>query len=87
MKRLRGLAVGIVTALASVACGSESKVVRVYDGRIVEGAYVPAEAYAAYLKGVLAEEAGDLRSALSSYELAVRDVYKRQPLFRRPRPT
>lgn len=57
--------------LLLVACSGESKVTRVYDGRIVLGEYVPPEAYGAYLKGVLAEEAGDLRSALAAYERAV----------------
>jgi hypothetical protein len=55
------------------ACASESKVVRVYDGLVVEGEVVPPEAYAAYLKGVLAEEAGDLRTALAAYDLAARE--------------
>lgn len=71
---MRRLALGAL-GLASLAlgCAGESKVVRVYDGRIVEGPYVPPEAYAAYLRGVLAEEAGDLRSALSAYERAARE--------------
>ncbi|MBX3205980.1 MAG: hypothetical protein KF764_12990 [Labilithrix sp.] len=60
-------------ASLGIGCAGESRVVRVYDGRIVEGAYVPPEAYAAYLKGVLAEEAGDLRSALAAYELSARE--------------
>jgi hypothetical protein len=55
-------------ASLAVACAGDPRVVRVYDGRIVEGRYVPPEAYASYLKGVLAEEAGDLRSALAAYE-------------------
>jgi hypothetical protein len=57
-------------ASLAIACAGDPMVVRVYDGRIVEGAYVPPEAYASYLKGVLAEEAGDLRSALAAYENA-----------------
>jgi len=60
-------------ALLIVGCAGEPRVVRVFDGHIVEGAYVPPEAYAAYLKGVLAEEAGDLKSALAAYEQAARD--------------
>lgn len=55
---------------AASGCAGGSAVVRVYDGRIVEGAFVPAEAYSAYLRGVLAEEAGDLRAALAAYERA-----------------
>lgn len=56
-----------------MGCASNGGVVRVYDGRVVEGAYVPAQAYAAFLEGALAEEAGDLRSALAAYERAVQE--------------
>ncbi|MDF2696275.1 MAG: Tetratricopeptide 2 repeat protein [Labilithrix sp.] len=59
--------------LAAIGCAGEAKVVRVYEGRIVEGGFVPSTAYAAYLKGVLAEEAGDLRSALAAYEQAAQE--------------
>jgi len=59
---------GLCFASLAIACVGDPTVVRVYDGRIVEGAYVAPEAYASYLKGVLAEEAGDLRSALAAYE-------------------
>lgn len=54
-----------------VGCGAEARVVRVYDGRIVEGRYVSSEAYAAFLRGVLAEENGDLKAALTAYGVAV----------------
>lgn len=54
-----------------VACGAEPRVVRVYDGRIVEGRYVQPEAYAAFLRGVLAEESGDLKAAVAAYAVAV----------------
>lgn len=73
MTRLARIAGALGLASLALGCGAESKVVRVYDGRIVEGTYVPPEAYAAYLRGVLAEEAGDLRSALSAYERAARE--------------
>ncbi len=61
----------VVLASTGIACGAESKVVRVYDGRVVEGAYVPPEAYAFYLRGALAAEKGDLRGALAAYEEAL----------------
>src|SRR4051794_13474544 len=75
MSHRRQSAIGIALALAFAAtgCAGESKVVRVYDGRIIEGEFVPPEAYAGYLKGVLAEEAGDLRSALAAYEQSARE--------------
>jgi hypothetical protein len=63
-----------LSALGPLAgCVGDPKVVRVYDGRIVEGTYIPPEAYAAYLRGALADEAGDLKGAASFYEQAVRE--------------
>jgi hypothetical protein len=58
-------------ASALAGCGSEPRVVRVYDGRIVEGRYVSPEAYAAFLRGVLSEAAGDLKGAVTAYAVAV----------------
>src|SRR5262245_29694873 len=52
----------------AAGCGGRATVVRVYDGRIVEEAAVAPDAYAEYLRGALAEEKGDLRTALSHYE-------------------
>lgn len=72
MKRGWIALVALGLAPLAVACAGDPKVVRVYDGRIVEGGFVPPEAYASYLRGVLAEEAGDLRSALADYEQATR---------------
>lgn len=75
MNRARSFGASLAVLFGSLALGciGEAKVTRVYDGRIIEGTFVPPEAYAAYLKGVLAEEAGDLRSALAAYELAARE--------------
>ncbi|HSO40943.1 MAG TPA: hypothetical protein VLT33_50800 [Labilithrix sp.] len=63
----------LVTAAATalLACGSEPRVARVYDGRLVEGRYVSPEAYGAFLRGVLAEESGDLKGALGAYAQAL----------------
>lgn len=63
----------LAIAIGCAGCAGDPKVVRVFDGHIVEGSYVPPEAYAAYLRGVLAEEAGDLKSALAAYEQASRE--------------
>jgi tetratricopeptide (TPR) repeat protein len=63
----------VAASTVITGCSSDPKVVRVYDGHIVEGPFVPSEAYASYLKGVLAEEAGDLRSALAAYEQSIRE--------------
>lgn len=91
VKRARGLVggAGVAALLAfgamplALGCAGGSKVMRVYDGRVVEGGFVPPEAYAAYLTGVLAEEAGDLRAALAAYqEAADEDDEDPEPLTR-----
>lgn len=65
------LAPCVLFATAALAgCGPAPRVVRVHEGRIVEGRYVSADAYAAFLRGVLAEEAGDVKGALSAYAQA-----------------
>lgn len=64
------LGMAVVLLAAGAGCGAEPRVVRVYDGRIVEGRYVSADAYAAFLRGALAEEAGDHRGALTAYAVA-----------------
>jgi hypothetical protein len=69
--RFGTLLAGALLGGSLLACGSEPRVVRVYDGRIVEGRYVSPEAYAAFLRGVLAEESGDLRGAVAAYAVAV----------------
>ncbi|AKV02022.1 Tetratricopeptide TPR_2 repeat protein [Labilithrix luteola] len=58
-----------VTAFAS-GCRPGAEVVRVYDGQIAPGPYVQPEAYAHYLRGVIAEGHGDFSAALSSFEQA-----------------
>ncbi len=63
----------IVASLTTMACGSEPRVVRVYDGRIVLGRYVSPDAYAAFLRGVLAEESGDLKAAIVAYAQALEE--------------
>jgi tetratricopeptide (TPR) repeat protein len=57
-------------AFALLGCGSTPRVTRVYDGRVVEERYIAPEAYAAFLRGALAEESGDFRSAIDAYREA-----------------
>lgn len=64
------LAAALAAALGASGCAAEPRVVRVYDGRIVQGRYVPPEAYAAFLRGALAEAAGDLAGAAVAYGVA-----------------
>jgi len=66
------LAAAIAVSASSLGgCGASPRVSRVYDGRIIEGRYVSSDAYAAFLRAVLAEEAGDLKGAISSYGQAL----------------
>jgi len=59
-------------ALAAMlaGCAGSGAVVRVEDGRALPGRFVGAEAYAAFLRGSLADEQGDARGALGGYEAA-----------------
>src|SRR5262245_58518004 len=58
--------------LSSVACRVEPEVTRIVDGRTLEGAFVEPEAYAAYLRGAIAEARGDDGEALRAYAEAAR---------------
>lgn len=60
-----------LAALLAVGCRSSAPVARVYDGRIVPGRYVPPDAYAWFLRGVIAEENADLAGAAHAYEEAL----------------
>jgi tetratricopeptide (TPR) repeat protein len=61
-----------VAALAVVltACASTVPVERVYGGRSLHGRYVESGAYAAFLRGAIAEAGGDSRGALEAYKAA-----------------
>lgn len=59
---------GVVLATLASGCASGPEVVRVYDGRLKVEAFVPEEAYATFLRGVLAQESGELPLALSLFE-------------------
>jgi hypothetical protein len=61
-----------VFALGAVGCVHPEGVLRVVDGRVVEGAFVEPETYAAFLRGAIAEEAGTLPAALDAYREAAR---------------
>lgn len=63
----------LASSVTMLGCAVDPRVPRVYDGRVIEGPYVPSEAYGAYLRGVLAEEAGDYRSALAAYEETIKE--------------
>ncbi|MCL2776399.1 MAG: hypothetical protein FWD73_00235 [Polyangiaceae bacterium] len=61
---------GLLVAASAIGCAGTGGVDRVYDGHVVRGAEVPADAYAYYLRGVLAEASGDIDSALAAFLLA-----------------
>ncbi len=62
--------VALALAVASASCAAPPRVVRVYDGTRVEGTHVSPDAYAAFLRGVLAEASRDFAVALDAYERA-----------------
>lgn len=64
---------GLVVLALATGCTRSPVVTRVYDGRVVPGRFVPPEAYAAFLRGVLAEEGGDLAGARAAYETALEE--------------
>ncbi len=67
---MRGVTLALLGLLAcapAIGCARGPEVVRVVDGRLVGGAYVEPEAYAAFLRGAIAEEHGQLGAALAAY--------------------
>jgi tetratricopeptide (TPR) repeat protein len=69
---MKRLVFGLLVATSAVGCASAGGTVRVYNGHVVRGAEVPADAYAFYLRGMLAEASGDLDSALAAFLLAAK---------------
>lgn len=61
---------GAAALLLATSCASTVPVERAYDGRVVEGRYIEPAAYAAYLRGAIAESAGDSTRALAAYKEA-----------------
>jgi hypothetical protein len=63
--------VALIAACAS-GCGGRLMVDRAYGGNVVHGRYVEPEAYAAFLRGAMAQASGDTREALAAYGDAAR---------------
>jgi hypothetical protein len=59
------LRVGVLAILAG--CVHPTRVERAYDGDVVEGRFVDPEAYAAFLRGAIAEASGHHDEALAAY--------------------
>ena len=60
----------LVAAVGVAGCVHEPPVERAYGDHSVDGRHVEPGAYAAFLRGVLAEAAGDTKGALASYAQA-----------------
>ncbi len=67
---IRRLVAGGAVALLAVGCAGRPAVDRAYGGSVVRGRFVEPEAYAAFLRGAIAQARGDLREALSAYAAA-----------------
>ena len=68
--RLRFCATMAAAVVAMGGCAGQPEVVRVVDGRVLVGPFVEPEAYAAFLRGAVAEDKGDMKTALASYREA-----------------
>jgi hypothetical protein len=64
--------IALIVMLSAFGCARQDGVLRVVDGRVVEGAFVEPDAYAAFLRGAIAEESADLPAALQAYGAAAR---------------
>jgi tetratricopeptide (TPR) repeat protein len=70
--RARALAAGLVFGAVIAGCGAPS-VVRMIDGRAVEGRFISEYAYALYAIAADAEAHGDLTTALGAFEAAAQE--------------
>lgn len=58
--------------LLAASCAGTLPVERAYDGNVVQGRFIEPAAYSAFLRGAMAEAAGDAKGALAAYSDAVR---------------
>jgi tetratricopeptide (TPR) repeat protein len=63
---------GAALAFALVGCAHGPIVERAYGGLVIDGRFIEPEAYAAFLRGAIAQASGDTNGALTAYEEAVR---------------
>jgi hypothetical protein len=61
---------GGLVFVSLAACAPAGEVTRVMDGRVVVGRFIAPDAYARFLRGAMAEEAGQLPVALDEYTKA-----------------
>jgi Tfp pilus assembly protein PilF len=73
----------VLAGAAAVGCGHSGVVQRAYDGNVVDGRYVSPEAYAAFLRGAIAEAEKRPADAIAAYaEAAQRDPGSPEPWTR-----
>jgi tetratricopeptide (TPR) repeat protein len=65
-------ALAALCLLLTSACGAGSTVERAYDGHVVQGRSIDADAYAFFLGGAISEAAGNPSGALVDYERVTR---------------
>ena len=63
-------AVAVACMLLGCSCARARLVERVYDGHVIDGRPIESSAYAAFLRGAIAEASGNPRAALSGYREA-----------------
>jgi hypothetical protein len=57
----------VIVAILGAGCAHQAVVDRAYDARVVEGRFIEPQAYAAFLRGAIAEASGDPKEALAAY--------------------
>jgi len=67
-----GLPVLAALSFGGLGCVGQTTVARVSNGHLLPGRFIGVDAYAAFLRGALAEQDGDTRGALAAYEAAAR---------------
>lgn len=71
MRRCFSGSSALVAALLLSGCGGAPEVTRIANGRDASGAWIPPDAYAAYLEGTIAETEGNEAAADRAYEKTV----------------
>ncbi|HEY3817280.1 MAG TPA: hypothetical protein VGL81_08925 [Polyangiaceae bacterium] len=83
MRRASGVLGAVLLASTTAGCGHPSFVERAYGGDVVVGHYISPEAYAAFLRGAIAEAGHHPDDALKAYaEAAERDPESPEPWTR-----
>jgi len=68
----RSSAIALSLTLVAAGCAREATVDRSYEGHLLAGRFIEPETYAAFLRGAIAEAAGDSVEALTAYARAAR---------------